>query len=167
MNVFRIWGGGIYYGDAFYDTADELGMLMYHDLMNPGDGHVNPIADPTQDAEFRHQVRRLAPHPSIALWDSCNECGGGGIWDSFVITTVAEEDTSRPVWPSCPSFGWTSGVDTLWGLPNGNPLVTNLGGFATGKEAAASLIEMDVNKLSSDDIDRLSALIEEARQKGR
>ena len=38
------------------------------------------------------------------------------------MTTVAGEDTSRPPWPSCPANGWTSGVDALWGLPNGSPL---------------------------------------------
>ena len=47
-----------------------------------------------------------------------------GIWDTFVATTIASEDISRPVWPSCPAFGWTSGVDMLTGLPNGNTLVT-------------------------------------------
>jgi len=39
-----------------------------------------------------------------------------------VSTTIAEEDYSRPVWPSCPSVGWVSGVDRLYGLPNGKPL---------------------------------------------
>ena len=38
------------------------------------------------------------------------------------MTTVVSEDTSRPPWPSCPANGWTSGVDALWGLPNGSPL---------------------------------------------
>jgi beta-mannosidase len=38
------------------------------------------------------------------------------------MTTVAGEDASRPPWPSCPANGWNSGVDALWGLPNGSPL---------------------------------------------
>lgn len=42
-------------------------------------------------------------------------------------TTIASEDVSRPVWPSCPSEGWKSGVDMLTGLPNGQPLVTRTG----------------------------------------
>jgi beta-mannosidase len=37
---------------------------------------------------------------------------------------MAQEDPSRPVWPSCPAAGWKSGVDMLTGLPNGNTLVT-------------------------------------------
>ena len=60
------------------------------------------------------------------------------------MTTVAEEDTSRAIWPSCPSGGWRSGVDTLWGLPNGNPLSASvseergtLGARITGKKTRA------------------------------
>jgi hypothetical protein len=62
--------------------------------------------------------------PAHALISSCtsDECGGGGIYADFVMTTVVSEDTSRPPWPSCPANGWTSGVDALWGLPNGSPL---------------------------------------------
>ena len=61
--------------------------------------------------------------PSIAVWDSCNECGGQGIYASFVMATVIDEDPSRPPWPSCPSAGWSGGVDRLTSLPNGLPLV--------------------------------------------
>lgn len=80
----------------------------------------------TQDAEIRHQVRRLSAHPSIIMWDGCNECGGAGIYTDFAVTTVAQEDQSRVVWSSCPSVGWTAGVHRLTGMPNGNKLV--LGG---------------------------------------
>jgi len=123
MNTLRIWGGGIFYYDAFYDACDAMGLIMYHDMQYAQQGH-SPTPDPLQDAELRHQVRRLSHHPSIVIWDGCNECGGGGVYASFVVTTVAEEDTSRPVWPSCPAAGWNSGVDTLWGLPNGKTLAT-------------------------------------------
>jgi len=82
-----------------------------------------PVANAMQDAEIRHQLRRLSHHPCIALWDACNECGGGGLWGSFVSPTLADEDPSRPLWPACPSNGWTSGVDRLTGLVNGKPLV--------------------------------------------
>ena len=73
-------------------------------------------------AELKHQVRRLSPHPCIAIHDSANEVGAGGIFDSFIATTHATEDPSRPVWPACPAAGWASGVDRLTGLPNGRPL---------------------------------------------
>ena len=137
--------------------------------------------------EFRQQVRRLASHPSIVVWDGCNECQvimdtPTGVYATFVMTgsnraashtnraasftnhaashtnhaltihqprtnhaatthhsrsithqprtsfatmaVVAEEDTSRAVWPSCPAFGWVSGVHSLDATPNGNTLTT-------------------------------------------
>jgi len=123
FNTFRIWGGGIFYYDAFYDACDEMGIIMYHDMQYAQGDH-SPSNTPLQDAELRHQLRRLSHHPSIVIWDGCNECGGGGIYASFVVTTVAQEDKSRPIWPSCPAAGWNSGVDMLWSLPNGKTLST-------------------------------------------
>lgn len=127
FNTLRVWGGGSFYPDVVYDTADELGLMMYHDQMfgQPwfGGNSGVPIANAMQDAEIRHQLRRLSHHPCIMLWDACNECGGGGVWGSFVSPTVADEDPSRPLWPACPSHGWASGVDRLTGLVNGRPLV--------------------------------------------
>ena len=61
------------------------------------------------------------------MWDGCNECGGGGIYDSFVMATIAAVDKSRPIWPSCPAPGWISGVDRLTCRPNGEQLVTGPG----------------------------------------
>eukprot|EP01051_Picozoa_sp_SAG22_P033879 SAG22_NODE_15066_length_358_cov_0.602317_1_plen_66_part_10 len=46
-----------------------------------------------------------------------------GIYATFVMTVVAEEDQSRAIWPSCPALGWTGGVDRLTSIPNGKPLV--------------------------------------------
>jgi len=120
FNTFRLWGGGIFQYDAWYDACDEMGMLIYHDMMYV-QGHL-PTANEMQRQEIIYQVRRLAHHPSIAIWDGCNECGGHGIYADFVMTTVVGEDTSRTPWPACPANGWTSGVDALWGLPNGSPL---------------------------------------------
>jgi beta-mannosidase len=121
FNIFRLWGGGIYQVDSWYEACDDLGVLIYHDMMYAQGNHA-PKVTPTQDDEIRYQVRRLSEHPSIGIWDGCNECNGHGIYADFVMTTVAEEDPSRPPWPSCPSGGWSSGVDRLWSLPNGSPL---------------------------------------------
>ena len=49
------------------------------------------------------------------------------IYATFVLTVVAEEDKSRPIWPSCPALGWTKGVDRLTVRPNGNALETPVG----------------------------------------
>ena len=95
-------------------------------------GHA-PLATAEQDAELRHQIRRLSSHPSIIMWDGCNECRvimntPTGIYATFVLTVVAEEDKSRSIWPSCPALGWTKGVDRLTVRPNGNTLETPVGG---------------------------------------
>lgn len=87
LNTLRIWGGGIslketsfnfslfnatlifmyiFLYDIFYDTCDKLGILVYHDMMYAQEGH-SPTDTPTQDAELRHQVRRLSHHPSIVV----------------------------------------------------------------------------------------------------
>lgn len=121
FNTIRIDGIDAYFPDAFYNTCDNLGLLLYHDIQYSQAQPV-PTATAMQDAELRYQIRRLSEHPSIAVYDACNECGGHGIYASFVSTVVAVEDPSRPVWPSSPSVGWTSGVDMLWSLPNGSPL---------------------------------------------
>jgi beta-mannosidase len=73
MNMLRVWGGGVFLPDAFYDACDELGILLYHDMQFAQEGH-SPDVTPTEEAEFRHQVRRLSHHPSLALIDGCNEC---------------------------------------------------------------------------------------------
>ena len=138
MNVLRVWGGGIYLPSAFYDACDEEGVLLYHDMAFAGDGRVDPYGNALEDAELRHQLRRLSSHACIGQWDPCNECGGGGIWDRFVSTIIAQEDTSRPVWPANPSPGWASGVDMLTGFPNGRPLHMVGAGDAELTEAAAT-----------------------------
>ena len=96
-------------------------------------GHA-PAATAVQAAELRHQVRRLSAHPAIVVWDGCNECqvvmnSSTEIYASFVLKVVAEEDVSRPIWPSCPSVGWAAGVYRLTSMPiPGKDLVTPDGG---------------------------------------
>eukprot|EP01064_Diplonema_japonicum_P006410 TRINITY_DN1425_c2_g4_i1.p1 TRINITY_DN1425_c2_g4~~TRINITY_DN1425_c2_g4_i1.p1 ORF type:complete len:908 (+),score=174.77 TRINITY_DN1425_c2_g4_i1:40-2763(+) len=126
MNTFRVWGGGIFYPDSFYDMCDAEGIVLYHDMMYAQAGH-SPKVTATQDAELRHQMRRLSHHPSIIMYDGCNECHvvigtSTGIYATFVMTVVVEEDMSRIVWPSCPANGWQTGVHRLTSLPNGSPL---------------------------------------------
>jgi hypothetical protein len=128
MNTLRVWGGGMFLPDAWYDACDELGVLVYHDMQYAQGSHA-PANTTAQDAELRHSVRRLSSHPSIVMWDGCNECRvlmgtPTGIYATFVMTIVAEEDQSRAVWPSCPALGWTTGVHKLTALPNGNALTT-------------------------------------------
>ena len=75
--------------------------------------------------DSRYQARRLSEHPSIVVYDGCNECNSKGrdIYTAFVMTTIATADPSKAIWPSCPAAGWTSGVHRLTSLPNGDELV--------------------------------------------
>jgi hypothetical protein len=125
MNTLRVWGGGMFLPDAWYDACDELGILVYHDMQyaSTSGGPHGPIATPTQDAELRHQIRRLSHHPAIALWDGNNEVPvnmwePSAVFASFVLTVVAQEDQSRAVWPSSPARGWATGVHRLYQTPS-------------------------------------------------
>jgi beta-mannosidase len=74
MNMLRVWGGGIYELDAFYDLADELGILIWQDFMFACSMYPADAASLANvAAEVRHQVRRLQRHPSIAVWAGNNE----------------------------------------------------------------------------------------------
>jgi beta-mannosidase len=124
MNMVRVWGGGWYEQDGFYDLCDELGILVWQDFMmactlypdTPGF-----LAELT--AEARYQVRRLHARPCIALWCGDNE-NMAVVWEwwraqpSFernVATyeetmtalrlTVEDEDPTRAFWLSSPCNG--------------------------------------------------------------
>lgn len=75
MNMLRLWGGGYYESDAFYDMADELGLMLWQDFMFGGG--VVPGYDKTFRAnvvaEAKDQLLRLRSHPSIVLWCGNNE----------------------------------------------------------------------------------------------
>jgi beta-galactosidase/beta-glucuronidase len=130
MNMLRIWGGGMVLPNAFYEACDEGGILLYHDMMFVDEEGHGPSRTETIQHEIRHLVRSLAPHPSIVLWNGCNECSvvmgtPTEIYATFVMQTVAEEDDTRSIWPSSPSkSGWATGVYTIDSRPNGNPLST-------------------------------------------
>jgi len=94
FNTFRLWGGGIFQYDAWYDACDEFGIMIYHDLMFAQGNHA-PSATPTQSAEILYQVRRLAEHPSIAVWDGCNECALGA-WLPFCPAAPNKALRRRP-----------------------------------------------------------------------
>ena len=69
MNTLRVWGGGIYELDCFYELCDEMGILVWQDFMfacsmYPGD---KKFLKNTEN-EIRYQINRLKEHPSIFLW---------------------------------------------------------------------------------------------------
>lgn len=74
MNMLRVWGGGIYENDIFYDLCDEYGIMVWQDFMfacsmYPGDeDFLESIRQEAID-----NVKRLRNHPSIVLWCGNNE----------------------------------------------------------------------------------------------
>lgn len=74
MNTLRVWGGGVYEQDEFYELCDELGIMIWQDFMfacalYPTDqGFLDSVR-----AEVAYQVRRLKFHPSIIIWSGNNE----------------------------------------------------------------------------------------------
>lgn len=132
MNMLRVWGGGYYEADDFYELCDELGLLVWQDFMfacsmYPGDERFLESVR----AEATDNVRRLRNHPSVALWCGNNEVETAWhhwgwkrnlpakLWDDYkklfhgvLPEVVAEHDPSRAYWPSSPSSNLEEDADS-------------------------------------------------------
>ena len=77
MNTLRVWGGGLYENEDFYELCDEKGILLWHDCMFAC-AHYPSTPDflGLVEQELDYQVKRLRDHACIALWCGDNECGG-------------------------------------------------------------------------------------------
>jgi beta-mannosidase len=101
MNMVREWGGGYYESDDFYETADELGILVWQEFMFGG-------AQIPGGADFRDNVRqeaieqvdRLRDHPSVVLWCGNNEVETGWFhWgDRLDFKKTLTADQQQKVW---------------------------------------------------------------------
>ncbi|MBJ6121669.1 beta-mannosidase [Sphingomonas mollis] len=140
MNMIRVWGGGYYLDDAFYDMADEMGLMVWQDFMFGG-----AVTPP--DAAFRENVRieaeeqvaRLQSHPSIVLWAGGNEILSGWenwsdrkafkkamgpdeqerigvgmavLFDRVLRGAVTAKSPGVPYWPGSPSTDYEGPTDT-------------------------------------------------------
>lgn len=134
MNMLRVWGGGVYADDAFYDECDKNGILVWQDFMfacamYPGDlDYMDNVKH-----EIIDNVTRLQNHPCIALWCGNNESDEGWhnwgwqkqynyskkdstqIWSNYkklfhevipkTLDSLLSKNENR-YWPSSPSIGW-------------------------------------------------------------
>ncbi|MBJ7597314.1 glycoside hydrolase family 2 protein [Candidatus Nephthysia bennettiae] len=123
MNMIRVWGGGIYEHDVFYDLSDELGLLVWQDFMFACASYPEEPAEFVSevDAEARYQVRRLRSHPCLALWcgnnenqwiydqlhwqNKVNRVPGALYYDEILPRAVAQLDGVTPYWPGSPYGG--------------------------------------------------------------
>tara|TARA_B110000090_G_scaffold55423_1_gene63226 strand:+ start:4776 stop:7253 length:2478 start_codon:yes stop_codon:yes gene_type:complete len=128
MNMLRVWGGGIYENDIFYDLCDEKGILIWQDFMfacalYPGDKAF--LKNLKEEAE--QQVKRLRNHSSIALWCGNNENSEGWkrwgwqanrgekekqeIWNDYlavfdsILPNVVAENSETDYWETSPKYG--------------------------------------------------------------
>lgn len=125
MNMIRVWGGGQYESDDFYELCDEKGLLVWQDFMfacalYPASSEF--LSEARREAEY--QIKRLTDHPSLALWCGNNENLGFLNWfpeakanrDRYIVDydrlnegvlgkAVLELDPQRSFWPSSPCGG--------------------------------------------------------------
>ena len=74
MNMLRVWGGGIYEQDLFYDLCDQNGILVWQDFMFAGSLYPDDVEFKENiTAEVTENIERLRSHPCIALWCGNNE----------------------------------------------------------------------------------------------
>ena len=73
FNMIRVWGGGIYEKDRFYQLCDELGIMVWQDFMFASAGYPWDTLKDEILQEADYQIKRLRAHPSVVLWCGINE----------------------------------------------------------------------------------------------
>lgn len=137
LAMLRVWGGGIYEPDLFYDLCDELGILVWQDFMFACG--LYPAHDAFQAsvrAEAEAAVRRLRHHPSLVLWCGNNEdyllAGSVGryepawegdladspfparaLYERLLLDVCAALDPMTPYWPGSPYLGQDANDGTV------------------------------------------------------
>ncbi len=143
FNMLRVWGGGIYEKDIFYDICDEMGLMVWQDLMFacadiPED---DPAFVELTRKEITYQICRLRNHPSIVYWCGGNEktgsyglqiCRGDYFVDVILRGLVANLDDSRPYARQSPCSLTDVGNDRSSGESHAGSFESSLG---TGVEA--------------------------------
>ncbi len=120
MNLLRVWGGGIYEREEFYDVCDELGILVWQDFLFACAAYSEeePLRSEVE-AEAREAITRLAAHPSLVIWNGNNEniwgfvdwgwrsqlqgaTWGDGYYTDLLPRLVAELAPGTPYTPGSP-----------------------------------------------------------------
>ncbi len=129
FNCIRIWGGGYYPSDDFYDLCDEYGLILWQDFMFACNVYdLMPHLEATIREEVIDNVRRLKSHASLGLWCGNNEMESAWdhwygfcdhpdalrkdylyLFEELIPTLLAKENPDTFYWPSSPSSG--GGID--------------------------------------------------------
>jgi beta-mannosidase len=148
MNMVRLWGGGYYETQQFYEICDELGIMVWQDFMFGNPWQPGTYAWKQNVAqEVEDQVKRLRNHPSIVLWCGNNEQENNFLQDSLHVTQlarlqmwtdylsvfsgmiptlVARYDPGAAYWPSSPSGNYAETKDkNYWILEDGDDVGGN------------------------------------------
>lgn len=120
LNLLRVWGGGVYESEDFYDLADERGLLVWQDFLLACAAYSEDDELRSEiEAEAREHVARLVPHPSLVVWNGGNEnvwghedwgwkerlgglTWGEGYARDLLPRVVAEVDPTRPYTDNSP-----------------------------------------------------------------
>jgi beta-mannosidase len=132
MNMLRVWGGGVYESDDFYDLSDSLGIMVWQDFMFAGGMYPGDEAFMKNvREEVKYQIERLRNHPCIVLWCGNNEveeawknwgwqnqfnlhgADSAKVWNDYkrlfqdsLKKWVDEFDGTRPYVSTSPKNGW-------------------------------------------------------------
>jgi beta-mannosidase len=135
FTMLRVWGGGIYEHEAFYQECDKLGIMVWQDFMFACLDYPSERVELQREValEAEYQVKRLRNHPSLALWAGNNEIQslhshawgnvdpGNWGWDFFhriLPDAVSDYDGVTPYWPSSP---WgEGGIEDISGSSSGD-----------------------------------------------
>ncbi len=125
FNSIRVWGGGYYPDDWFYDICDELGLLVWQDFMFACAVYdLTPAFEANIRAEFKDNIIRLRNHPSLCLWCGNNEMEMFVaqknwvskpsetrdyilMYERIIPEMLAKYDPDTFYWPASPSSGGT------------------------------------------------------------
>ena len=129
-NCIRVWGGGYYPDDWFFDICDELGLIVWQDFMFACASYeLDADFERNISAEIRDNVRRIRHHACLGLWCGNNEmetqtldgawkpsvkqkCDYIKIFEHIIPKILEEEDPATFYWPSSPSSG--GNYDNPW-----------------------------------------------------
>lgn len=129
FNMLRIWGGGIYERDIFYEKCDEYGIMIWHDFMfacGIYPDHLEWFQKEVEN-EMDYQTRRLRNHTSIVLWCGNNENSWGfDEWwpglnpDQFGGAVCYNKIAPRIIQKNCPNIPYWNCSPYGGEHPNGN-----------------------------------------------